>query len=76
VVLNRLAKNKHIIVYGLSLAAMLFLMRWLEYRFIIINNSLELYIAAIAIIFTSLGIWLVLKLNSPKVKKSEQEIKE
>jgi NarL family two-component system response regulator LiaR len=76
VVLNRLAKNKHIIVYGLSLAAMLFLMRWLEYRFIIINNSLELYIAAIAIIFTSLGIWLVLKLNSPKVKKSEPEIKE
>ncbi|GAA3987705.1 response regulator transcription factor [Mucilaginibacter dorajii] len=47
---------------------MLFLMRWLEYRFIIIDNSLELYIAAIAIIFTSLGIWLALKLNSPKVK--------
>ncbi|MCS3736252.1 response regulator transcription factor [Mucilaginibacter dorajii] len=66
--MNRLAKNKHIIIYGLSLAVMLFLMRWLEYRFIIIDNSLELYIAAIAIIFTSLGIWLALKLNSPKVK--------
>ncbi len=55
-------------MYGASLAVMLFLMRWLEYRFIIIDNSLEIYIGAIAIIFTSLGVWLALKLSSPKVK--------
>jgi DNA-binding CsgD family transcriptional regulator len=66
--LNRLAKYKHIILYGAALAAMMFLMRWLEYKFIIINNSLEIYIATIAIIFTALGIWLALKLSSPKVK--------
>lgn len=71
--MNRFAKNKHIIIYGGSLAVLLFLMRWLEYRFIIIDHALEIYIGAIAIIFTSLGIWLALKLSSPKVKTIQVE---
>ena len=32
--LNRLVKNKHIIIYGVLLAALLFLIKWLELRFI------------------------------------------
>ena len=71
--MNRFAKNKYIIIYGGSLAVLLFLMRWLEYRFIIIDHALEIYIGAIAIIFTSLGIWLALKLSSPKVKTIQVE---
>jgi DNA-binding CsgD family transcriptional regulator len=66
-----LAKYKHIIIYGFSLAMLLFLMKWLEYRFIIIDHALEIYIGVIAIIFTSVGIWLALKLSSPKVKTIE-----
>jgi DNA-binding CsgD family transcriptional regulator len=71
-----LAKYKHIIIYGFSLAILLFLMKWLEYRFIIIDHALEIYIGAIAVIFTSLGIWLALKLSSPKVKtiKVKEEV--
>lgn len=71
--MNRLARNKHIFIYGGSLAVLLFLMRWLEYRFIIIDHALEIYIGAIAIIFMSLGIWLALKLSSPKVKTIQVE---
>ena len=63
-----LARNKHVILYGISLALLLFLMKWLELRFIIVNHAFEIYIGAIAIIFTSLGIWLALKLTTPKVK--------
>jgi two-component system, NarL family, response regulator LiaR len=62
-----LIKHKQTILYGISLSLLLFLMRWLELRFIIIDHSLEIYIAAIAIIFTGLGIWLALKLVKPKV---------
>jgi len=60
-------------MYGGSLAVLLFLMKWLEYRFVLIAHAFEIYIGAIAIVFTSLGIWLALKLSSPKVKTIQVE---
>ncbi len=62
------SKNKVILAYGISLAVLLFLLKWLELRFIIFDHAFEIYIGAIAIIFTALGIWLTLKLTKPKVK--------
>jgi two-component system, NarL family, response regulator LiaR len=62
------SKHKIILAYGISLALLLFLLRWLELRFIIFDHAFEIYIGAIAIIFTALGIWLTLKLTKPKVK--------
>lgn len=66
--LNFLIRNKHVILYGISLAMLMFLMRWLELRFIIFSHAFEMYIGAIALIFTALGIWLALKLTKPKVE--------
>jgi DNA-binding CsgD family transcriptional regulator len=62
------AKRKEIVIYGISMALVLFLLKWLEAHFIILNYRLELFIGAIAIIFTALGIWLALKLAKPKVE--------
>lgn len=59
-------KHWHLIVYGISMALLLFLLKWLELRFVIIDHAMEIYIGAIAAIFTGLGIWLALKLSSPK----------
>lgn len=61
-------KNTSVILYGISLAVLLFILKWLEWRFIIFRNAFEIYAAAIAIIFTSLGIWLAVKLSKPKVQ--------
>lgn len=66
--LSALIRNKKIILYGSGLALLLFLLRWLELRFLILNYTLEVYIGAIALIFTGLGIWLALKLAQPKTK--------
>ena len=63
---NLLLRNKATIVYSISLAFLLFLLRWLELRFIIFKNSFEIYTGFIAVIFTALGIWLALKLSKPK----------
>jgi two-component system, NarL family, response regulator LiaR len=63
-----LLKNKGTIIYGLSLAILLLLLKWLELRFIIFHHSFEVYIGFIAVIFTALGIWLALKLSKPKVQ--------
>ncbi|HNS13584.1 MAG TPA: LuxR C-terminal-related transcriptional regulator [Bacteroidia bacterium] len=63
-----LIKNKSTILYGISLAFLLFLLKWLELRFIIFEHSFEVYIGFIAVIFTALGIWLALKLSKPKIE--------
>ncbi len=61
-------KYKEILIYGLSIAVLLFLLKWLEAHFIVFNYRLDLFIGAIAIIFTVLGIWLALTLAKPKVE--------
>src|SRR5882672_8533407 len=65
---NFLLRNKTTIIYSISLACLLFLLKWLELRFIIFDHSFEIYIGFIAVIFTALGIWLALKLSKPKIK--------
>jgi DNA-binding CsgD family transcriptional regulator len=65
---NLLLRYKATIVYSISLAFLLFLLKWLELRFIIFDHSFEIYIGFIAVIFTALGIWLALKLSKPKIE--------
>jgi NarL family two-component system response regulator LiaR len=64
--LNHLSKHRSVIIYGVALAALLFLLKWLEWRFIIVSYAFEIYAGFIAVIFTGLGIWLALKLSKPK----------
>lgn len=65
---NFFEKYKAIIIYSIALAFLLFLLKWLELRLIIINHAFEIYAGFIALIFTGLGIWLALKLSKPKVE--------
>jgi DNA-binding CsgD family transcriptional regulator len=64
--LNYWAKYRSVIIYGILLAALLLLLKWLEWRFIIVDYAFEIYAGFIAVIFTVLGIWLALKLSKPK----------
>ena len=59
-------KYKSVILYGACLAALLFLMRFMEYRYLIITNAQEVYTGFIAALFMGLGVWLTLKLVKPK----------
>lgn len=63
-ILSRLSEYKDVILYALSLAILLFILRWLEIRFIIIDHAIEIYVGAIALIFTGLGIWISFKLTN------------
>src|ERR1051325_11212136 len=65
---NLSLRNKATIIYSISLAFLLFLLKWLELRYIIFDHSFEMYVGFIAVIFTALGIWLALKLSKPKVE--------
>lgn len=61
-----LQKYKQAFLYAASLVAILVLLQVLQYKFVLINHSFEIYIFSIAVIFTGLGIWLALKLVKPK----------
>lgn len=59
-------RYKHTIIYGLALALLLFLLKWLEWKFVVYDHAIEIYSGAIAVLFTGLGIWLALRLARPK----------
>jgi len=60
-------KYKEFLIYGISMALVLLLLKILEANFIVFNYRLDFFIGAIAIVFTVLGVWLALKLVKPKV---------
>jgi NarL family two-component system response regulator LiaR len=60
--------KKTIIFYGLALAALLFLMQWLEYGFIVRDLSLEFYLGVVAVVFAAIGIWAGQRLTRSKTK--------
>lgn len=62
-------RQQTILLYGFSLAALMFLLRWFELRFFIFKHAYELYIGFVALLFTALGIWLAHKLAKPKIKE-------
>lgn len=65
---TQISKHKEFLTYGISMAGVLLLLKLLEAHFIVFNFRLDLFIGAIAIVFTVLGIWLALKLVKPKVE--------
>jgi DNA-binding CsgD family transcriptional regulator len=65
---NFSSEKKQIVLYGICLALLLFLLKWLELRLVVFDHAFEIYIGTIAILFTGLGVWLALKLTKPKVE--------
>jgi len=58
--------KKHILIYGLCGGALIVILKLVEYRFLIIQHSIEIYGGLIALLFAVLGIWLGLKLTKNK----------
>jgi DNA-binding CsgD family transcriptional regulator len=59
---------KHIILYGLSLAVLVFVLKWLQWKFLIVDNAIDIYIGLIAVFFTILGIWISTHIAKPKIQ--------
>jgi len=61
------------LVYGLCGGLLIVALRLVEYRFLVIEHSVEIYGGLIALLFASLGIWLGLKLTRKKEVIVERE---
>jgi DNA-binding CsgD family transcriptional regulator len=66
--LLKLKPYKEIISYAISMAALLLLLRWLEFNFLVLRNQYEIYIGIIAVLFLLFGIWVANKITKPKVE--------
>lgn len=55
--------RKHVLLYGLLAGVLIAALRLIEYRWLVLEHSVEIYGGLVAAVFASLGIWLGLKLT-------------
>lgn len=63
--------KKAVLVYGLSGGLLIVALRFVEYRFLVIEHSVEIYGAIIAAVFAAAGIWLGLRITKTKIVHKE-----
>lgn len=56
----------HTLIYGACGGILIVVLRLVEFRFLVVEHSLEIYGGLIAAIFAALGIWFGLKLTRKK----------
>jgi two-component system, NarL family, response regulator LiaR len=55
--------RRHVLIFGLVGGLLIATLQYTEYRFVIIEHSVELYSALVAILFATFGIWLGLRIT-------------
>ena len=73
--------RKTILIYGVALAALTGILKFIEYRYFVRDLSLEFYLGVVAILFAGLGVWAGLRLTrrtvviaNPDFKLNESEL--
>ena len=66
--------KRHVLIYGLIGGMLIAVLKWTEYRFLVIEHSIEIYGGLIAATFAVLGIWLGLKLTGRQQRIVVKEV--
>jgi DNA-binding CsgD family transcriptional regulator len=66
--MKNLADIRQIVLYGLSLAILVLSLKVLQWKYLIVNNAMDIYIGIVAVFFTLLGVWVATKLLKPEIK--------
>ena len=56
----------HALLYGLCGGVLIVVLNLIEFRFLVVEHSIEIYGALIALLFAGVGIWLGLKITRKK----------
>lgn len=62
------------LIYGLAGGLLIAILKLIEYRFLILEHSMEIYGGLIALVFAGVGIWVGLKLTRKKEIIVEREL--
>jgi DNA-binding CsgD family transcriptional regulator len=66
--------KKTILLYGLLAGVLIAGLKFIEYRFLIAEHSVEIYGGIVALFFSIVGIWLGLKLTRTREKVVVREV--
>ena len=55
--------KRHALIFGLVGGLLIAILQYTEYRFVVIEHSVELYSALVAVLFSAFGIWLGLRIT-------------
>lgn len=55
--------KRHVLIFGLVGGLLIATLQYTEYRFVVIEHSIELYSALVAVLFAAFGIWLGLRIT-------------
>lgn len=58
--------KRHVLIFGITGGVLIAILQWTQYRFLVVDHSIEIYAALVALIFAGFGIWLGLQLTTPK----------
>ena len=65
---------RRVLLYGVVAGLCTALLQLIEYRWLVLEHSFEIYGALLAIIFAGVGIWVGLRLTTPKVVVEERVV--
>jgi DNA-binding CsgD family transcriptional regulator len=66
--------KKTVLLYGIIGGVLVAVLKVVEYRFLVIEHSLEIYGGIVAALFSAVGIWLGLKLTRPRETVITREV--
>ncbi|HKW64692.1 MAG TPA: response regulator transcription factor [Candidatus Acidoferrum sp.] len=66
--------KRYVLLYGLIAGMLIAALKWMEYRFLVLDHSIEIYGGLVAATFAALGIWLGLKLTGKQERVVTKEV--
>jgi NarL family two-component system response regulator LiaR len=66
--------KRHVLIFGLVGGILIAILQYTEYRFVVIEHSVELYGALVAILFATFGIWLGLRITRRRERVVVREV--
>jgi len=66
--------RKHVLLYGLLAGLLIASLQFIEYRWLVVEHSVEIYGALIAAVFAATGVWLGIRLTRARERVVVREV--
>ncbi len=66
--------KRHVLIFGLVGGLLIAILRYSEYRFVLIEHTVEIYVGIVAILFAAFGIWLGLRISRRRATVVVKEV--
>jgi DNA-binding CsgD family transcriptional regulator len=66
--------KKTVLLYGLLCGVLIAALKMLEYKYLVLERSLEIYGGALALLFSAIGLWLGMRLTRPAERVVVREV--